>query len=132
MAMVDEIAMKDKLDVLKNDALVRKAGTYHGIATADADQDRGGRYAGLTRPSVIGASPITYPQMPEGNPWRCDPVPPEMPLGYDINDQEPTGEIFEQQRSMSPSTRARDGDTAPPSSQPPSAGGGASTFKQRL
>jgi hypothetical protein len=115
MTMPDEITLKDKLDVLRNEKLLREAGTYHEIASADADQDRGGRFSGLTRPSVIGSSPISYPQMPENNPWRCDPVPPEMPLGYAINDQEATGEKWEQQRSIEKaSSSARDDASASP------------------
>lgn len=36
-----------------------------------------------------------YPQQPEGSPWKCDPVPAEMPLDYSVEDHEPVGEIHE-------------------------------------
>jgi hypothetical protein len=53
-----------------------------------------GRFANET--VVVGSrsGPI-YPNLPEGNPWSSDPVPPEEPLGWSVEAQEPTGEPFE-------------------------------------
>jgi hypothetical protein len=43
-------------------------------------------------PGVVTATHITgttavpqYPAQPQGSPWASDPVPPEEPLGYDID-----------------------------------------------
>jgi hypothetical protein len=69
--------------------------TYHGHAMAGVDDERGGRYASESKPSVIGARPISYPRMPAGSPWRQDMCPPEPPLGIDINAVEAVGEPFE-------------------------------------
>jgi hypothetical protein len=106
-------------------------GTLHGLAMADALDVVGGRCTKLTRPSVVGSEPIVrYPDQPASSPWRCDPVPNEQPLGCSVEDQPPTGKLFEQERSRhAPSSEAGDAG-APPSSQPPSSGGGA--FKRRI
>jgi hypothetical protein len=96
----DEVTMKDKLAVLRNDQQLRKA-TYHSLAHADADLERGGRYASLNKLTVTGTGPSGWaPQQPANSFWKCDPVPAEMPLGYDINAIEPTGEPHEVAKSI--------------------------------
>jgi hypothetical protein len=97
--MQDEITTKDKCEVLRNEQLLRKAGTYHGVASADIQDERGGRYSGMTRPSVIGSSPVIYPPQPSTSPWHKDFGGLEPPLGFSVEDQPVTGEIWEQERS---------------------------------
>jgi hypothetical protein len=92
----DLISQKEKRQVLANDRKVRATATYHSAAQACIDDERGGRYAtGGSKASVVGASPISYPTQPENSPWRRDACPPEPPLGYAIDEQEPVGEVFE-------------------------------------
>jgi hypothetical protein len=71
--------------------------TYHSFAQSDLTDDRGGRFATLDKPAVTGSSPIAYPNQPPGSPWHSDPCPPEPPLGYSVEEQEPVGEVFERQ-----------------------------------
>ena len=74
--MKPDITQKEKREVMRND---RKVGsTYHSVAQASIDDKRGGRYAiSDSKQTVIGSSPIAYPQQPKTSPWACDPVPPE-------------------------------------------------------
>jgi hypothetical protein len=99
--MVDpDITQKERREILENDRKVRA--TYFSQAQANMDDERGGRYATLNKPSVTGSSPsVMVPQQPANSFWSCDPVPPEMPLGYDINAMEPVGEKFEIEKSLS-------------------------------
>jgi hypothetical protein len=95
--MADEPTMKEKLDTLKNDAKVRS--TYFSQAVADASS-AGGRFSSITGAHVVGSAPAQqWPEMPEGNPWACDPVPKEEPLGYSINDMELVRQPFEIEQS---------------------------------
>lgn len=75
--MIEDATQQEKREVLRNDQRVRETSTYHSVAQASIDDERGGRYASESKQTVIGSSPISYPTMPEGNPWRCDPVPDE-------------------------------------------------------
>jgi hypothetical protein len=92
-----EITMKDKKEVLENDRLA----TYHALAQSSIDDERGGRYAAVRRPATfIGAGPVSYPKLPEDSPSnQMAMMPDEPPLGYSVNDQDPTGEIWEQEAS---------------------------------
>jgi len=73
-----------------------KVATYHSVAMAGLADERGGRYATEdTKQTVIGSSPISYPKMPEGNPWANEPIGTEPQLGFDINAQDPVGEPHE-------------------------------------
>jgi hypothetical protein len=47
--------------------------------------EMGGRFSNVGAATVVGQSPNPYPPLPENNPWRSDPVPPEPPLGYRID-----------------------------------------------
>jgi hypothetical protein len=76
------ITQREKREVLENDRKVR--GTYHSVGHADVDTERGGRYVvRLTTPTMPG-----WPSL-----WANDP--PEPPLGYSVNEQEPVGERHE-------------------------------------
>jgi hypothetical protein len=96
----DEISQSEKRRILAEDRKARS--TYFQHAQSVIDEDRGGRFSAVgSSPKVVGTSSISYPQQPEGSPWRCDPVPPEMPLGYSVNEQEPVGDIHERTSTAS-------------------------------
>jgi hypothetical protein len=106
------ISQKEKREVLANDRKVREATTYHSVAQASVDDERGGRYATEgSKQTVVGSSPIAYPRQPENSPWHHDPCPPEPPLGYSVDEQEPVGEVFEREASAASTGQdAGDGD----------------------
>jgi hypothetical protein len=126
----DLISQKEKREVLRNDRLARN--TYFQHATSSIDDDRGGRYAATEKPAtVVGASPVVYPAQPPNSPWRCDPVPPEMPLGYSVEDHEVVGEKHEIEASSNGTVEVED---------PPAKGlshvitdaGGSKKFRRRI
>jgi hypothetical protein len=89
----DEISQREKRRILAED---RKASSYMAHAAANVDEDRGGRYAAIEKPStVVGASSISYPTQPEGSPWANDPIGLEPPLGFSVEDHDPVGELHE-------------------------------------
>jgi hypothetical protein len=91
------VTQREKRQVMENDRQVRVAATYHSVAQAALDDERGGRYAAGSgsKASVVGTSPISYPTQPPGSPWAKDECPPEPPLGFSVDEQEPVGEMFE-------------------------------------
>jgi len=104
MNKADEISQAIKRSVMESD---RKASSYHAHAQADAELSLGGRFAQVRPTSVTGANAGSiYPKMPEGNPWAKDECPPEPPLGWSMEAQETTGEVWEVEASRSPSTSA--------------------------
>jgi hypothetical protein len=81
--------------------------TYHSRALADLQLEQGQSGRFVDKAAVTGSQPqVHYPRLPEGNPWAADIVPPEAPLGYEINAQEAVGEPFEIAASL------RQGDAA--------------------
>jgi hypothetical protein len=97
MNKADEFSQATKRKILTEDR--DRLATYHALAQSSIDDERGGRYAAVSRPATfVGASPIhQYPRLPADSPWHSDPCPPEPPLGYSVNDQEPVGERWEQE-----------------------------------
>ena len=109
--MIDDkgISQKERKAVLENDRLV-KQGTYHSFAVGSVDDERPGRFSAVNRTSVTGAEPAQqYPRQPSTSPFASDPVPPEGPLGYNIDYVEPVGEAHEIASSLAASV-AGDGD----------------------
>jgi hypothetical protein len=92
--MKDELSQADKLKHLHNDLLVQRR-TYLDIAQASA-LELGGRFAGA-RPQVT-AVPVV-PRLPASSPWASDPVPPEPPLGFSVDDLPVVGEPHEVERA---------------------------------
>jgi hypothetical protein len=91
----NDASQAQRRKVLEND---RKVSTYFQRAQADADLELGGRYAKVTETTVTGATPgPIYPKQPPNSPWHHDPMPPEPPLGFSVNDLEPVGEPHERQ-----------------------------------
>jgi hypothetical protein len=93
--------------------LARSTGatTYHARAAADIALLGQGRH---TQGAVVTGS-VRVPQVPrqpEGSPWSGDLVPPEEPLGWSVEAQEPVGEPHEIAASLAaaapevPSVRA--------------------------
>jgi hypothetical protein len=70
----------ERIRVLKQDV-----STYADHAATDASP--GGRFAHLSKPTIVKGGP-DYPQQPAGSPWRRDPVPDEPPLNVDVNRME--------------------------------------------
>src|SRR6516162_1790948 len=104
MNAADLISQKEKRETLRNDRLVKEADerrrrTLHGHAL-DGEPELGGRFSKVSTTTVVGTSPVSYPQQPEGSPWRSDPCPIEPPLGYSVDEQEPVGEMFERASSV--------------------------------
>jgi hypothetical protein len=105
---VDEISQAERRKVIENDRKVMSS--YLDHARASADDERGGKFgaAAPTR-TVIGTAPIAYPQQPSTSPSnQMAMMPDEPPLGYSVNDQEPTGEAFEVAASIGTSPAAED------------------------
>lgn len=106
----DPISQREKREIMENDRLVREAGerrgrTYAGHAL-DNEPDVGGRFAKVSTTTVVGTSPINYPQQPPGSPWHSDPCPPEPPLGFSVDAMEPVGEKYEVEASTADGTSA--------------------------
>jgi hypothetical protein len=96
MGREDEISQVERRKVMAEELRHK---TYMAHTDTFLDDDRGGRFS-VTKPAtIIGKGPISYPRLPENSPWHTNPLPPEPSLGYSVEDQEPTGEKFEQERA---------------------------------
>ena len=99
----DEISQKEKREVMRNDRL----NTYQAHAAASVDEERGGRFSVQTKLTVIGQSPITYPQQPQTSPAnQAALVGDEAPLGYSVENHEPVGEPHERTEPAAPTDPA--------------------------
>jgi hypothetical protein len=87
----NDATQAERQEALRND-------TYHGRASHDLEL--GGRFAAINKPSIIGAASAKYPKLPSSSPWSADPVPPEEPLGFEINALEPVGTAAEIEASL--------------------------------
>jgi hypothetical protein len=103
-----EFSQSQKRKILAEDR--DRMASYLDHARASADDDRGGRFAAASpNRTVIGTAPIAYPQQPSTSPSnQMAMMPDEPPLGYSVNDQEPTGEAFEVAASIGTSPAAED------------------------
>jgi hypothetical protein len=115
----NDASQSERRTVLRNERA-----TYHQIAVAEANAV-GGRFARQTSGTVIGDTSVAYPTLPPNSPWHCDPVPPEQPLGADINFLEPTGTAAEIEASLLREAREARCDPAKTSSSASSKVGGA-------
>ena len=100
MNKADQFTQAFKRKILAEDR--DRLSSYLDHARSSVDDERGGRFAAAapTR-TVVGAEPIAYPRLPADNPFNQAAlmVPDEPPLGYSVNDLNPTGEIHEQKAS---------------------------------
>jgi hypothetical protein len=100
MNKADEISMAERRRIIAEDR--DRLSTYHALAQSSIDDERGGRYAAVQRPATfVGAGPaISYPRLPADSPSnQLAMTPKEEPLGYSIDEMEPTGERWEQEAS---------------------------------
>jgi len=75
-ALTDKEVQRERLEHLPSDrSLLRQKGsTYHQRAVAEAVEERGGRFAALSKPQIVGSGPVMYPVQPPSSPWASDPV----------------------------------------------------------
>jgi hypothetical protein len=94
----DDVSQAERRRILSEE---RKAKTYLSEAQINTDLELGGRFAKLPKTTVVGASPgISYPRLPQDSPSNQMAMMPDEPsLGYSVETQEPTGEIWEQEAS---------------------------------
>jgi hypothetical protein len=128
--------VKGKSTVPRNEQQLRK-GTYFSQAQIDADEDRGGRYASLDKPTVTGTDPsVSYPRLPADAPSnQLAGMPPEPQLGWSVNEMELVGEKFEIERSLASSVKAaHQSEDAAVSTSPPidGVGAGRRSFRRRI
>jgi hypothetical protein len=83
----------ERQDVLMNE-------TYFRRAQLGLDDDQpGGRFR--AKETISGSEQaVEYPRLPASSSWAGDPVPPEEPLGLDVNAMEPCGTPVEIERSL--------------------------------
>jgi hypothetical protein len=89
----DDVSQAEKRAVLRNDAAVRahansngETGTYLSHTHID---DAGGRFAAVNAATIVGQTPA--PKYPAAStPFQSDPVGVEPPLGFSVNDLEPS------------------------------------------
>jgi hypothetical protein len=112
--------------------------TLFSIAQADALDLAGGRYAGAVKSHVTGSAPIAQvPRQPSNSPWNQFDKMPAEPLIDGRSEGDiclvPTGEIWEQERSLRElaSSHGEDGVKAPSALIQPSVGG-AKKFRRRV
>jgi hypothetical protein len=82
--MKDEPTQAEKRSILRQE---RSFNTLFGRAVADAALESQGRFSGVTKQSVVGATSHAVPKMPENNPWAKsldEIVGIEPPLGYSV------------------------------------------------
>jgi hypothetical protein len=76
---------KERRAVLENDRRVR-GDTFFGRAQADADE-QGGRFKRQMPVTVTGTTEVPiFPKLTSSSPFAGDPVPPEKPLGFSIEE----------------------------------------------
>ena len=91
--------LAERRAVLENDKRSREQGSTF---LAHTHNDVGGRFTAHERSTVIGSTPTPASAYPAGPNWTCDPVGPEMPLGYSIEDHEPVGQPHELRANVRP------------------------------
>jgi hypothetical protein len=96
MNNADDIPQSERRRIMVEE---RRGKTYMGHAL-DAELEMGGRFARVNTTTVVGSAPIQYPAQPATSPWHSEPIGPEPPLGYSVDDQEPVGEMFERAPSV--------------------------------
>jgi hypothetical protein len=81
-----------------------KPTTFHAIACADLGA--GGRFAGQTKTTIVGAMPQA--NYPAASHQQTDVVPPEAPIGIDVSAVEHCGQPFEIEASIQRLTQRRE------------------------
>jgi hypothetical protein len=82
-----------ELDARKTEGL-----TMFSRAQAEIADESYGRYAVLQKANVVGATPaMGYSRGPQ---WTVDPTGKERPLGFSVDEMDPTGEPHEVANSL--------------------------------
>jgi hypothetical protein len=80
----DEISQAEKRRIIRE-----QGSTFHQYdAVAEASIETG-RFSQINAAHVIGSSPNPSSQYPAAAAHQHDPVPPEPPTGYDVNEMPP-------------------------------------------
>jgi hypothetical protein len=88
----NEASQAERKAVLEND-------NYHTRAQNTLDES-GGRYTKLTPTNVTGTASAQVPKLPESSPWATDdPTGVEPPLGFSVDEMQPTGTPVEVAKS---------------------------------
>ena len=122
-----QIDQVERTRTLENDRLVREQG---GTFLSRTHSDLGGRYSAVGAQTVVGADPI--PNYPAAAVHQHDPCGQEQPLGYRVNDLNPSDPV-------EASSFAQQGLGEPMSDEAPSChaevkrtGVGSPPFKRRI
>jgi hypothetical protein len=79
---------EDEVTQAERRRILREGTTFHQHAQSQIDDEAGGRF-GVIAPRVItGTTPI--PKYPAAGTHQSDPVGVEPPLGFSVNDLEPS------------------------------------------
>jgi hypothetical protein len=99
---IEDIPQDERRRVLKEGELARKASTYFQQASANIEDERGGRWAKHVKTVVAGSDPsVAVPRQPSSSPSnQMAMMPPEPVLGYSVEDHEACGEYWEIQASL--------------------------------
>ena len=79
---------EDEVTQAERRRILREGTTFHQHAQAFADELSQGRFAATGVPTVTGATPI--PKYPAAGAHQSDPVGVEPPLGFSVNELEPS------------------------------------------
>jgi hypothetical protein len=113
---------EDEVTQAERRRILREGTTFHQHAQAFADELSQGRFAATGVPTVTGATPI--PKYPAAGAHQSDPVGTEPPLGFSVNDLEPSAVSSSlspvEDTGGAPSSAPPDDDVAAP---PPSSKG---------
>jgi hypothetical protein len=93
---------KLRKETAENDRRLReqeRAATMHEFAMSEASLDLG-RYSAVSKQSVIGGEPDVAAAYPAASAAHQVQLPPEQPLGVDINSVEPCGTAVEIEASL--------------------------------
>jgi hypothetical protein len=91
--------------------ILREGTTFYQHAQSAANDEAGGRFAGVNPATVVGSEPaVKYPQLPASSPWSgAQPEPGmEPPLGFDNSalDESSAASILSAEATGAPVTAA--------------------------
>jgi hypothetical protein len=112
---------EDEVTQAERRRILREGTTFHQHAQAFADEVNQGRFAATGVPRVVGSTPVpNYPQA--STPFQSDPVPPEPPLGFSIDQLEPSALPCAEETCAPAGAAHAAGNLPPTSAQPDDAG----------
>ena len=81
----DEVSQAEKRRIIRE-----QASTFHQHAQAQADETAQGRFRAIGTPRVVGSMPNPSSQYPAASAAHQTALPDEPPLGFSVNDLEPS------------------------------------------